>query len=75
MHKNSEMPILEEHSNMQQVLLEMTSKRLGCVGFINQEGKLQVASTSTAESITVTATSVFDNTKTGTATITVASGT
>lgn len=42
---------------------------------INQEGKLQVASTSTATSITVTATSVFDNTKTGTATITVASGT
>lgn len=38
MHKNSEMPILEEHSNMQRVLLEMTSKRLGCVGFVNTEG-------------------------------------
>lgn len=40
MHTDSEMPILEENSNMQQVLLEMTSKRLGCVGFINQKGKL-----------------------------------
>lgn len=38
MHTNSEMPILNENSNMQQVLLEMTSKRLGCVGFINEEG-------------------------------------
>lgn len=38
MHVNSEMPILEENSNMQQVLLEMTSKRLGCVGFINKNG-------------------------------------
>ena len=25
---------------MQRVLLEMTSKRLGCVGFINQQGEL-----------------------------------
>ena len=40
MHTGSEMPILEEHSNMQAVLLEMTSKRLGCVGFINQSGEL-----------------------------------
>lgn len=38
MHTNSEMPILEENSDMQQVLLEMTSKRLGCVGFINKDG-------------------------------------
>lgn len=38
MHTDSEMPILEENSNMQQVLLEMTSKRLGCVGFVNAEG-------------------------------------
>lgn len=38
MHTNSEMPILDENSNMQQVLLEMTSKRLGCVGFVNKEG-------------------------------------
>ena len=40
MHTGAEMPILEEHSNMQAVLLEMTSKRLGCVGFINQNGDL-----------------------------------
>lgn len=40
MHTGEEMPILEENSNMQAVLLEMTSKRLGCVGFINQQGEL-----------------------------------
>lgn len=40
MHTGEEMPILEEHSNMQAVLLEMTSKRLGCVGFINNYGEL-----------------------------------
>lgn len=38
MHTDLEIPILDENSNMQQVLLEMTSKRLGCVGFINQKG-------------------------------------
>lgn len=42
---------------------------------INQEGKLQVPSTATVSTITVTATSVYNNTKSGTATITVASGT
>lgn len=40
MHTGQEMPILDENSNMQAVLLEMTSKRLGCVGFINQVGDL-----------------------------------
>lgn len=40
MHVGQDMPLLEEHSNMKNVLLEMTSKRLGCVGLINQEGKL-----------------------------------
>lgn len=40
MHTDEEMPILEETSNMQQVLLEMTSKRLGCVGLINSSGIL-----------------------------------
>lgn len=40
MHTGQEMPILDENSNMQAVLLEMTSKRLGCVGFINQMGDL-----------------------------------
>lgn len=40
MHVGSDMPILEEHSDMQRVLLEMTSKRLGCVGFVNSTGDL-----------------------------------
>lgn len=40
MHTGAEMPILEENSDMQRVLLEMTSKRLGCVGFINSNGEL-----------------------------------
>ena len=40
MHTGQEMPILDENANMQAVLLEMTSKRLGCVGFINQSGVL-----------------------------------
>ncbi len=40
MHTGQEMPILDENANMQAVLLEMTSKRLGCVGFINQTGDL-----------------------------------
>ena len=38
MHTGQAMPILDENSNMQAVLLEMTSKCLGCVGFINQDG-------------------------------------
>lgn len=40
MHTGQEMPILDENANMQAALLEMTSKRLGCVGFINSQGKL-----------------------------------
>lgn len=40
MHTGDEMPVLEENSDMQRVLLEMTSKRLGCVGFINSNGEL-----------------------------------
>lgn len=39
MHTGNDMPILEENSNMQQVLLEMTSKRLGCVGFVNSSSE------------------------------------
>ena len=39
MHTGEEMPLLEEHADMQRVLLEMTSKRLGCVGFINDKGE------------------------------------
>lgn len=40
MHVGQAMPILDESSNMQAVLLEMTSKCLGCVGFVNQQGDL-----------------------------------
>lgn len=40
MHTGEEMPLLEEHTNMQAALLEMTSKRLGCVGFVNAQGNL-----------------------------------
>ena len=40
MHSDSAMPILDENADMQRVLLEMTSKRLGCVGFINTQGEL-----------------------------------
>ena len=40
MHAGSEIPVLEENSSMQQVLIEMTSKRLGCVGFVNKKGEL-----------------------------------
>ncbi len=40
MHIGQDMPILKEDANMQAVLLEMTSKCLGCVGFINEKGQL-----------------------------------
>jgi len=40
MHVGQDMPILEEQASMKNVLLEMTSKRLGCVGLINHEGCL-----------------------------------
>ena len=40
MHVGQDMPILEEHASMKNVLLEMTSKRLGCVGLISQSGNL-----------------------------------
>lgn len=40
MHTGDEVPVLSEFAPMQQVLLEMTSKRLGCVGFIDNNGNL-----------------------------------
>ncbi len=40
MHTGDEMPILEEHSTLKELILEMTSKRLGCVGLINKKGEL-----------------------------------
>ena len=38
MHKNSEMPILTQNATFDDIILEMTSKRLGCVGFVNNNG-------------------------------------
>ena len=40
MHTGDEIPILSEDALMQAVLLEMTSKRLGCVGLVNKNGEL-----------------------------------
>lgn len=40
MHTGEDIPLLDEHTSMQAALLEMTSKRLGCVGFVNQKGEL-----------------------------------
>src|SRR5574344_192882 len=40
MHTKEELPILKENVSMQEALLEMTSKRLGCVGFVNDNKEL-----------------------------------
>ena len=40
MHKGKDLPLLPESVLMQEALIEMSSKRLGCVGFINQVGDL-----------------------------------
>jgi len=40
MHTGDEMPLLGEDVDMQAAVLEMSSKRLGCVGFVNSEGLL-----------------------------------
>ncbi len=40
MHTGDEMPILKENAGINEIILEMTSKRLGCVGFINENGEL-----------------------------------
>ena len=40
MHKGEEMPLLPSGANMHDTLLEMTSKRLGCVGFTDDDGNL-----------------------------------
>ena len=40
MHKGTEMPVLSLNAGMQETLLEMTSKRLGCVGFTDENGIL-----------------------------------
>lgn len=41
MHKSDEMPLINISSSMQEALLTMTSKMLGCVGIVDDEGYLQ----------------------------------
>ena len=38
MHVGSEMPLLTESANINEIILEMTTKRLGCVGFVDENG-------------------------------------
>ena len=40
MHKGGEMPLVKEGTPMQEALLEMTSKMLGCVGIVGGDGRL-----------------------------------
>ncbi len=40
MHTGDEMPILSENANLNELILEMTSKRLGCVGLVNDKMEL-----------------------------------
>ncbi len=40
MHTGNDLPILNKNTLMQEALLEMTSKRLGCVGFVDEVGEL-----------------------------------
>ncbi|MDR1694919.1 MAG: KpsF/GutQ family sugar-phosphate isomerase [Lactobacillaceae bacterium] len=40
MHKGNEMPITDEDTNIQDALMVMTSKMLGCVGIVNKKGDL-----------------------------------
>lgn len=41
MHSGKEMPLVDENTIMQDALLEMTSKMLGCVGIVGNDGTLQ----------------------------------
>ncbi|MBR5304049.1 MAG: KpsF/GutQ family sugar-phosphate isomerase [Candidatus Gastranaerophilales bacterium] len=36
MHKDDEMPILKTDASINEIIIEMTSKRLGCVGFVDE---------------------------------------
>jgi len=40
MHKGTELPLVEPAMTMRDVLIEMTSKRFGCAGVVNAEGRL-----------------------------------
>ena len=41
MHTGDDMPLVGEEASMQDALLTMTSKMLGCVGIINKQGELE----------------------------------
>ena len=41
MHKGDEMPLVNEQTSLQEALLVMTSKMLGCVGIIRADGTLE----------------------------------
>jgi arabinose-5-phosphate isomerase len=41
MHPQDELPLVKEHSPMQEVLLTMTAQRFGCAGVVNEAGRLQ----------------------------------
>lgn len=41
MHTGKEMPLVSEDAIMQEALIEMSSKMLGCVGVIDKEGNLE----------------------------------
>lgn len=40
MHKGDEMPLVYEDTSLQEALLTMTSKMLGCVGILDKDGRL-----------------------------------
>lgn len=40
MHKGSEIPLVSQNATMQEAMLEMTSKMLGCVGITDNDGHL-----------------------------------
>lgn len=40
MHTGDEMPILNEHAALRQIILTMSSKLLGCVGIVDEDGVL-----------------------------------
>lgn len=40
MHKGDELPLVNENASMEEALLTMTSKMLGCVGIVNTQGEL-----------------------------------
>lgn len=41
MHKGDEIPLISNTASMQEALLTMTSKMLGCVGIVDKEGRLE----------------------------------